>query len=77
MAKSTAEYIYDIAVEESLRFIEQDPDLAAMTVKQKRFVLRLMTDRVVDRFFNDLEKKFGKEVQKSEIRFLNCHEKQL
>lgn len=77
MAKSTAEYIYDIAVEESLRFIEQDPDLAAMTVKQKRFVLRLMTDRVVDRFFNDLEKKFGKEVQKTEIRFLNCHEKQL
>ena len=77
MAKSTAEYIYDIAVEGSLRFIEQDPDLAAMTVKQKRFVLRLMTDRVVDRFFNDLEKKFGKEVQKTEIRFLNCHEKQL
>ena len=77
MAKSTAEYIYDIAVEESLMFIEQDPDLAAMTVKQKRFVLRLMTDRVVDRFFNDLEKKFGKEVQKTEIRFLNCHEKQL
>ena len=77
MAKSTAEYSYDIAVEESLMFIEQDPDLAAMTVKQKRFVLRLMTDRVVDRFFNDLEKKFGKEVQKTEIRFLNCHEKQL
>ena len=77
MAKSTAEYIYDIAVEESLMFIEQDPDLAAMIVKQKRFVLRLMTDWVVDRFFNDLEKKFGKEVQKTEIRFLNCHEKQL
>ena len=75
--KSTAEYIYDISVKESLRFIEQDPDLDAITVKTKRFFLRLMTDRVVDRFFNDFENKFGKEVPKTEILFLNCDEKQV
>ena len=40
-------------------FIREDADLNAMTDKQKRFVLRLMTDRVVDRFFEDFEKKNG------------------
>ena len=31
---------------------------------QKRFILRLMTDRVVDRFFEDFEKKWDKKCQK-------------
>ena len=34
-----------------------------MTDKQKRFVLRLMTDRVVDRFFEDFEKKKKKKTK--------------
>ena len=45
-----------------------------MTDKQKRFVLRLMADRVVDRFFEDFEKKMGQKVPKikTEICFVTC-----
>ena len=55
-------------------FIREDADLNAMTDKQKRFVLRLMTDRVVDRFFEDFEKKMGQKVPKTktEICFVTC-----
>ena len=62
---ATTDYIYDVALEESSRFIREDADLNAMTDKQKRFVLRLMTDRVVDRFFEDFEKKKKKKKTKS------------
>ena len=50
-----------------------------MTDKQKRFVLRLMTDRVVDRFFEDFEKKMGQKVPKTktEICFVTCDDCQM
>ena len=64
LAKATTDYIYDVALEKAIRFIREDADLNAMTDKQKRFVLRLMTDRVVERFFEDFEKKWDKKCQK-------------
>ena len=46
---------------------------------QKRFILRLMTDRVVDRFFEDFEKKMGQKVPKikTEVCFVTCDDCQM
>ena len=57
MSKALADFIQDVAKEESLRFIEEDPELNSMAERQKKFMIRLMTDRVVDRFFAELSKK--------------------
>ena len=49
-----------------------------MTERQKKFVLRLMTDRIVDRFIADFEKKVNKSTGspniKTEICFVTCDE---
>ena len=55
MFKASADFIQD--KEESLRFIEEEPELNSMTKRQKKFMIRLMTDRVVDRYFAELSKK--------------------
>ena len=78
LAKASADFIHDVAFEESLRFIREDPELNSMTERQKKFVLRLMTDRVVDRFIADFEKKVNKSTGspniKTEICFVTCDE---
>ena len=46
-----------------------------MTERQKKFMIRLMTDRVVDRFFAELSKKIDnapKASVKTEICFVTC-----
>ena len=35
MSKASADFIQDVAKEESLRFIEEDPELNSMTERQK------------------------------------------
>ena len=75
MSKASANFIQDVAKEESLRFIEEEPELNSMTERQKKFIIRLMTDRVVDRFFSELSKKIDNALKasvKTEICFVTC-----
>ena len=75
MARASADFIQDVAHDESLTFIEENPELRSMTKRQKNFVRRLMTERIVDRFFADLSKRpsVGANV-KTEICFVTCDE---
>ena len=73
MARASADFIQDVADDESLRFIEENPELRSMTERQKNFVRRLMTERIVDRFFADLSKRASVEANiKTEICFVTC-----
>ena len=75
MARASTDFIKDVAHDESLRFIEENPKLRSMAQRQKNFVRkrRLMTERIVDRFFADLSKRasVGANI-KTEICFVTC-----
>ena len=77
MSEASADFIQDVAKEEPLRFIEEDSESNSMTERLKKFMIRLMTDRVVDRFFAELFKKIDiapKASVKTEICFVTCHD---
>ena len=73
MARASTDFIQDVAHDESLRFIEENPKLGSMTERRKSFVRRLMTERIVDRFFADLSIRVSVGANiKTEICFVTC-----
>ena len=75
IAIEATDYIFDMAKEDSCKFIEDDPDLNTMSLAQKKFVVKLMSDRIVDkymlRFKREIYKKMMDE-KKAEIDLSEC-----
>lgn len=72
IAVAATDFMFEMAKEESLKFIEEDKDLCTMTEAPKKFVIKLMCDRIVDkymiRFKRELYQKLKKE-KATEIDF--------
>ena len=75
IAIEATDYIFDMAKEDSCKFIEDDPDLTTMSLAQKKFVVKLMSDRIVDkymlRFKREIYKKMMDE-KKAETDLSEC-----
>lgn len=50
IAEAATDFMFEMAKEESIKFIEEDKDLSSMTDQQKKIVVKLMCDRIVEKY---------------------------
>lgn len=63
IATLTTDFMFELAREESIAFIEEDDDLKTMIDEQKKIVIKLMCDRIVDKYMLRFKRELYKNME--------------
>ena len=67
IAEAATDFMFKMAKEESIKLIEEDRDLSSMTDQQKNFFVKLMCDRVVEKYMQKFKRELYRKVKSEKV----------
>ena len=67
IAEAATDFMFEMAKEESIKLIEEDRDLSSMTDQQKKIFVKLMCDRVVEKYMQKFKRELHRKVKSEKV----------